>query len=157
MKFIQSENSKIANCMQQYPLSNTPQAVCIQHTHSSPGLFQIRPWANVFNGLHHGRSLPVATGAKLANPKLTVIVESGDGCNYGEGDNHFLAAIRRNINVTLLVHNNQVYGLTKGQASPTTAEGKRLRLSMASQEGNAVRPCLKEAGVQSYELNLPRT
>jgi len=78
--------------------------------------------ANVFNGLH-GRSLPVATGAKLANPKLTVIVESGDGCNYGEGGNHFLAAIRRNIDVTLLVHNNQVYGLTKGQASPTSAQG----------------------------------
>jgi 2-oxoglutarate ferredoxin oxidoreductase subunit beta len=78
--------------------------------------------ANVFNGLH-GRSLPVATGAKLANTKLTVIVESGDGCNYGEGGNHFLAAIRRNINITLLVHNNQIYGLTKGQASPTTSEG----------------------------------
>jgi 2-oxoglutarate ferredoxin oxidoreductase subunit beta len=78
--------------------------------------------ANVFNGLH-GRSLPVATGAKLANPNLTVIVESGDGCNYGEGGNHFLAAIRRNIDVTLLVHNNQVYGLTKGQASPTSAQG----------------------------------
>jgi len=77
--------------------------------------------ANVFNGLH-GRSLPVATGAKLANPDLTVIVESGDGCNYGEGGNHFLAGIRRNIDVTLLVHNNQIYGLTKGQASPTTAE-----------------------------------
>ena len=78
--------------------------------------------ANVFNGLH-GRSLPVATGAKLANPDLNVIVESGDGCNYGEGGNHFLAAIRRNINVTLLVHNNQGYGLTKGQASPTSSEG----------------------------------
>ncbi len=78
--------------------------------------------ANLFNGLH-GRSLPVATGAKLANPKLTVMVESGDGCNYGEGGNHFLAAIRRNINLTLLVHNNQIYGLTKGQASPTSAEG----------------------------------
>ena len=78
--------------------------------------------ANVFNGLH-GRSLPVATGAKLTNPKLTVIVESGDGCNYGEGGNHFLAAIRRNIDITLLVHNNQVYGLTKGQASPTSPEG----------------------------------
>ena len=78
--------------------------------------------ANVFNGLH-GRSLPVATGAKLANPKLTVIVESGDGCSYGEGGNHFLATIRRNIDVTLLVHNNQVYGLTKGQASPTSSEG----------------------------------
>jgi 2-oxoglutarate ferredoxin oxidoreductase subunit beta len=78
--------------------------------------------ANVFNGLH-GRSLPVATGARLANPGLTVIVESGDGCNYGEGGNHFLAAIRRNINITVLVHNNQVYGLTKGQASPTSAVG----------------------------------
>jgi 2-oxoglutarate ferredoxin oxidoreductase subunit beta len=78
--------------------------------------------ANVFNGLH-GRSLPVATGAKLANPDLTVIVESGDGCNYGEGGNHFLAAIRRNIDVSLLVHDNQVYGLTKGQASPTSEEG----------------------------------
>ena len=78
--------------------------------------------ANVFNGLH-GRSLPVATGAKLANPNLTVIAESGDGCSYGEGGNHFLAAIRRNINITYLVHNNQIYGLTKGQASPTTAEG----------------------------------
>ncbi len=78
--------------------------------------------AHVFNGLH-GRSLPVATGAKLANPNLKVIVESGDGCNYGEGGNHFLAAIRRNIDVTLLVHDNQVYGLTKGQASPTSEEG----------------------------------
>jgi 2-oxoglutarate ferredoxin oxidoreductase subunit beta len=78
--------------------------------------------ANVFNGLH-GRALPVATGAKLANPRLTVIAESGDGCTYGEGGNHFLAAIRRNIAVTLIVHDNQVYGLTKGQASPTTDEG----------------------------------
>ncbi|MFA7158061.1 MAG: 2-oxoacid:ferredoxin oxidoreductase subunit beta [Kiritimatiellia bacterium] len=78
--------------------------------------------ANVFNGLH-GRALPVATGARLANPELTVIVESGDGCTYGEGGNHFLAAIRRNINITVLVHNNQVYGLTKGQASPTSEEG----------------------------------
>jgi len=78
--------------------------------------------ANLFNGLH-GRSLPVATGAKLANPDLVVVVESGDGCNYGEGGNHLLAAIRRNIDLTLLVHNNQIYGLTKGQASPTSEEG----------------------------------
>ena len=92
--------------------------------------------ANVFNGLH-GRSLPVATGVKLANPELTVIVESGDGCNYGEGGNHFLAAIRRNIDVTLLVHNNQVYGLTKGQASPTTAEGF---ITKAQPEGAASAP-----------------
>ncbi len=78
--------------------------------------------ANVFNGLH-GRGLAVATGAKIANPELTVITESGDGCVYGEGGNHFLAAVRRNIDLTLLVHNNQVYGLTKGQASPTSIEG----------------------------------
>ncbi len=79
--------------------------------------------ANVFNGLH-GRALPTAQGAKLANPGLTVIVESGDGCSYGEGGNHFLAAVRRNVDLTMLVHDNQIYGLTKGQASPTTAEGQ---------------------------------
>jgi len=76
---------------------------------------------NLFNGLH-GRSLPPAIGAKLANPELTVIAESGDGCMYGEGGNHFLAAIRRNLDITILVHDNQVYGLTKGQASPTSLE-----------------------------------
>lgn len=78
--------------------------------------------ANLFNGLH-GRGLPVATGAKLANPSLRVIVESGDGCMYGEGGNHFLAAVRRNIGLAVIVHDNQVYGLTKGQASPTSDEG----------------------------------
>jgi 2-oxoglutarate/2-oxoacid ferredoxin oxidoreductase subunit beta len=78
--------------------------------------------ANVFNGLH-GRALPAATGLKLADPGLRVIVESGDGCTYGEGGNHFLAAIRRNVDLTVLVHNNQVYGLTKGQASPTSEVG----------------------------------
>jgi len=85
---------------------------------------------NVFNGLH-GRALPVAAGAKLANPELTVIVESGDGCNYGEGGNHFLAAIRRNIDVTMLVHDNQVYGLTKGQASPTSEQGFKTKAQPA--------------------------
>ncbi len=74
--------------------------------------------ANVFNGLH-GRALPAATGARLANPGLTVIVESGDGCLYGEGGNHFIAAVRRNVNLTVLAHNNGLYGLTKGQPSPT--------------------------------------
>lgn len=78
--------------------------------------------ANVFNGLH-GRSLPAATGAKLANPELTVIAESGDGCLYGEGGNHFLATLRRNLDLTILAHDNRVYGLTKGQASPTSGQG----------------------------------
>lgn len=74
---------------------------------------------NTFNGLH-GRTLPVATGFALANDKTRVIAVAGDGDCYGEGGNHLLHAMRRNVNVTLLVHNNQVYGLTKGQASPTS-------------------------------------
>jgi 2-oxoglutarate ferredoxin oxidoreductase subunit beta len=78
--------------------------------------------ANVFNGLH-GRALPAATGIRLANHWLTVIVTSGDGDMYGEGGNHLLHAMRRNIGVKAFVHNNQVYGLTKGQASPTSDVG----------------------------------
>ena len=81
---------------------------------------------NFFNGLH-GRALPAATGLKLANPELNVIVESGEGCNYGEGGNHYLAALRRNIGLTVLVHDNQIYGLTKGQASPTTEPGQETK------------------------------
>jgi len=77
---------------------------------------------NFFNGLH-GRALPVATGIKIANKELSVIVASGDGDIYGEGGNHFMHAIRRNIDITVIVHNNQVYGLTKGQASPTSDLG----------------------------------
>jgi 2-oxoglutarate ferredoxin oxidoreductase subunit beta len=77
---------------------------------------------NTFNGLH-GRTLPVATGIKLANHELTVLAEGGDGDGYAEGGNHFLHAMRRNIDITYLVHNNQVYGLTKGQTSPTSGLG----------------------------------
>ena len=77
---------------------------------------------NGFNGLH-GRALPPAQALKLVNPELPVVVESGDGCSYGEGGNHFLAAIRRNLDITLIVHDNQIYGLTKGQSSPTTMTG----------------------------------
>lgn len=75
-----------------------------------------------FNGLH-GRSLPAATGIKASQPDMHVIVESGDGDMYGEGGNHFMHAIRRNPNITVLVHDNMVYGLTKGQASPTSLTG----------------------------------
>ncbi len=77
---------------------------------------------NYFNGLH-GRALPPAIGIKNANPKLTVIAESGDGDTYGEGGNHFLHTIRRNPDITNIVHNNMIYGLTKGQASPTSEKG----------------------------------
>lgn len=77
---------------------------------------------NCFNGLH-GRALPPAAAAKIANRELTVIVTTGDGDCYGEGGNHFLHNIRRNTDITVIVHNNQIYGLTKGQASPTTDLG----------------------------------
>ncbi|MEW6378552.1 MAG: 2-oxoacid:ferredoxin oxidoreductase subunit beta [bacterium] len=77
---------------------------------------------NFFNGLH-GRALPVALAAKLANPEMTVIVHNGDGDCYGEGGNHFLHNIRRNPDITCIVHDNKVYGLTKGQASPTSDKG----------------------------------
>lgn len=75
--------------------------------------------ANIFNGLH-GRSLPASTAIKAMNPELIVINVSGDGCTYGEGGNHFIHNIRRNPDITNIVHNNMVYGLTKGQASPTS-------------------------------------
>jgi 2-oxoglutarate ferredoxin oxidoreductase subunit beta len=82
---------------------------------------------NFFHGLH-GRALPVATGVKIANHHLTVVVNSGDGDCYGEGGNHFISAVRRNIDITLLVHNNKVYGLTKGQASPTSDMGFQTKM-----------------------------
>lgn len=78
---------------------------------------------HAFAGLH-GRALPVAIGIKLSNHKVHVIAEGGDGDGYGEGGNHLIHAIRRNINVTQIVHDNQVYGLTKGQVSPTTMQGQ---------------------------------
>ncbi|RPH51883.1 MAG: 2-oxoacid:ferredoxin oxidoreductase subunit beta [Desulfobacteraceae bacterium] len=82
---------------------------------------------NLFHALH-GRALPLATGAKIANHELTIMVNSGDGDCYGEGGNHFMHAIRRNIDITVLVHNNKVYGLTKGQASPTSDEGMTTKM-----------------------------
>tara|TARA_B100001013_G_scaffold106984_2_gene61176 strand:+ start:1541 stop:2416 length:876 start_codon:yes stop_codon:yes gene_type:complete len=75
-----------------------------------------------FHGLH-GRSLPVASGIKLANPELKVIASGGDGDGYGIGLGHFIHSMRRNIDITYIVMNNQIYGLTTGQASPTSEKG----------------------------------
>ena len=72
-----------------------------------------------FHGIH-GRSLPAATGLKVARPDLTVICTGGDGDGFSIGGNHFLHACRRNVDITYIVMDNQVYGMTKGQASPTT-------------------------------------
>lgn len=86
--------------------------------------------ANAFNGLH-GRALSPATAIKACNPHLTVIAESGDGDMYGEGGNHFMHTIRRNPDITNIVHDNRVYGLTKGQASPTSPIGFKTQVQPA--------------------------
>jgi len=80
-----------------------------------------------FNTLHttHGRALAFATGLKIANPKLHVIVVSGDGDATAIGGNHFIHAARRNIDITMIIFNNNIYGMTGGQVSPTTPTGKR--------------------------------
>jgi len=94
-------------------------------------------------GMHtlHGRALAFAQGAKLANPKLTVIAAGGDGDGYGIGAGHFVHAGRRNLDMTYVVFDNEVYGLTKGQASPTLAQGaqpKSLALPNPTQSLNPI-------------------
>lgn len=99
-----------------------PSRFCIVSGIGQAGKFPHYVRCNTFNGLH-GRALPVATGIRLANHEMLVIAVGGDGDMYGEGGNHLVHAMRRNIGVKLFVHDNQVYGLTKGQASPTSMEG----------------------------------
>lgn len=90
-------------------------------------------------GMHtlHGRPLAVATGAKMANHELNVIVTGGDGDGYGIGGNHFMHTARRNVNLTYLVMNNQIYGLTTGQASPTSPMDMKTK---STPYGNVERP-----------------
>jgi 2-oxoglutarate/2-oxoacid ferredoxin oxidoreductase subunit beta len=80
-------------------------------------------------GVHsiHGRAVAVASGAKLANHGLHVVITGGDGDGYGIGLNHFIHAMRRNLDLTYVVMNNQIYGLTTGQASPTTEKGHKTK------------------------------
>jgi 2-oxoglutarate ferredoxin oxidoreductase subunit beta len=92
--------------------------------------------ANSFNSLH-GRALPPALGIHLANPDLNIFVTSGDGDTYGEGGNHFMHNVRRNPDIVHLVYDNRVYGLTKGQSSPTTDLGIP---TASSPEGNKTPP-----------------
>jgi 2-oxoglutarate ferredoxin oxidoreductase subunit beta len=82
---------------------------------------------NFFNGLH-GRAVAAAVGIHAVNPRLTTIVTSGDGDLYGEGGNHFIHALRRNPDITVVVHNNGFYALTLGQAAPTTMPGEKRTL-----------------------------
>jgi pyruvate/2-oxoacid:ferredoxin oxidoreductase beta subunit len=81
-----------------------------------------------FHGVH-GRALAAGTGLKVARPELTVVVAGGDGDGYSIGGNHFLHACRRNVDLTYIVMDNHVYGMTKGQASPTTEPDWDSKLS----------------------------
>ncbi len=97
--------------------------------------------ANGFCGLH-GRAVPAAIAAKIANEDLTVIVGTGDGDSYGEGGNHFIHNLRRNVDITHFVHNNQIYGLTKGQASPTTGLGQVTDVQVTGNINEPLNPVL---------------
>ena len=92
-----------------------------------------------FHGVH-GRSLPLAQGVKLANRNLTVLAAGGDGDGFGIGLGHFMHAVRRNMNITYIVMDNQIYGLTKGQHSPTSALGFKAKTTPAGNIENAVSP-----------------
>jgi len=87
---------------------------------------KINQWIETYGiaGLH-GRSLPIAMGVKLANPELTVIASGGDGDGYGIGMGHFANTMRRNLDITYVVQDNQIYGLTLGQTSPTSEKGAK--------------------------------
>ncbi len=94
------------------------------------------------NGVHtlHGRAIPFATGIKLANPELNVIVHGGDGDLLGIGAGHFVALGRRNLNIVVVLHDNKVYGLTKGQASPTLPRNVKTRALAKPNIQDAVNP-----------------
>jgi len=108
-------------------LGKSPHEVLIVSGIGQSGKFPHYMTCNTFNSLH-GRTIPPATGAKAANHELTVLAVGGDGDTYGEGGNHFIHGIRRNPDITMIVHNNQIYGLTKGQASPTSDRGMKTKV-----------------------------
>ncbi|RMF85217.1 MAG: 2-oxoacid ferredoxin oxidoreductase [Nitrospinota bacterium] len=92
-----------------------------------------------FHGLH-GRAVPLASGMKFGNHDLHVIVTGGDGDGYGIGIGHFIHAMRRNLDITYIVMNNMIYGLTTGQASPTTEKGKPTKSTPLGNLEEAVNP-----------------
>jgi 2-oxoglutarate ferredoxin oxidoreductase subunit beta len=108
-------------------LGKTPAQVCIVSGIGQAAKLPHYLNCNFFNGLH-GRAIPVATAINAANPELTTLVVTGDGDGYGEGGNHFLHMLRRNPDICVIVHNNELYALTKGQASPTTPTGEQRTL-----------------------------
>jgi len=93
-------------------------------------------------GFHtiHGRSLPIARAAKLANPELTVLAAGGDGDGYGIGCNHFIHTARENHDMTYIVFNNEIFGLTKGQTSPTSPKGHKSKTQPSGSAKSPIRP-----------------
>jgi len=93
-------------------------------------------------GFHtiHGRALPVARAAKLANPGLEVVAAGGDGDGYGIGGNHFMHTARENHDMTYIVFNNEIFGLTKGQTSPTSPKGHKSKTQPSGSAKDPVRP-----------------
>src|ERR671931_182654 len=104
-------------------------------------------------GMHtlHGRALAVATGVKLGNHKLKIIATGGDGDGYGIGGNHFVHTMRRNVNLTYIVMDNQIYGLTTGQVSPTSIKGMKTKSTPFGSVENPINPIpLAIAGGATY-------
>ena len=101
-------------------------------------------------GFHsmHGRANPIASGIKISNPNLSVWIVTGDGDSMAIGGNHFIHTIRRNVNVNLLLFNNKIYGLTKGQYSPTTPKGSVTKTSPEGTIENAFKPGELTMGAQ---------
>ena len=110
-------------------------------------------------GLHtiHGRAPAVATGVTLSNPDLSVWVVSGDGDSLSIGGNHLIHALRKNVNIKILMFNNQIYGLTKGQYSPTSEEGKKTKSSPSllknTEAPEEFPPTLVAMNIRSAESN----
>ncbi|MCH8251465.1 MAG: 2-oxoacid:ferredoxin oxidoreductase subunit beta [Planctomycetes bacterium] len=102
-------------------------------------------------GFHsiHGRAMAIATGVKVANPELSVWVVTGDGDGLSIGGNHLLHTIRRNVDITVLLFNNQIYGLTKGQYSPTSPMGKKTKSSPQGSIDFPLRPLSVAIGAEA--------
>jgi 2-oxoglutarate ferredoxin oxidoreductase subunit beta len=134
-------NFSILECLNQTleSLSLTPQDVLVVSGIGQAAKLPHYIHAHGMNTLH-GRAVPAAMGAHVANPKLKLILTSGDGDTYGEGGNHLLHGIRRNLDIVHMVHDNQVYGLTKGQGSPTTAFGQVTRLQYDGMKSDPLNP-----------------
>jgi len=120
-------------------LDLAPENVAIASGIGCSGRFPAFVNAYGFHGVH-GRAWPLATGIKLGNPDLTVVAVAGDGDAYSIGAGHFPHAARRNINVTYVVMDNRIYGLTKGQPSPTSPTGLKLKASPYGSTDTPLKP-----------------